>query len=133
MTEVAPRALLLEIARCPVVEHVLAGDVAHPCAGVVRHQRDHGIPVSQHQVPEPWDGDLPAAPILFVSSNPSINPNELYPRRGADDDELLDFFPRRFGGGSRPWIAGGSRTLRPDGTSGPPVRFLSARSGAPAS
>ena len=54
---------------------------------------------SQLQVPEPWSGNLEHAPILFLSSNPSISTAELYPRWEWPDEEIADFFGRRFGGG----------------------------------
>ena len=33
-----------------------------------------------YQVPEPWNGDLEKADILFLSSNPGINVFEKFPR-----------------------------------------------------
>lgn len=74
--------LLLEIARCPVLAGVLddRADVPRqPCAPVALTQWGGLSPEDRrkrwrrvHQVPEPWVGHLREAPLLFVSSNPSI-------------------------------------------------------------
>ena len=75
------RAHLLEVARCKLVEKCLKGPPAnHPCATIVLEQW-LGVDEKErrrswraaHQLPEPWDGHLERAPILFVSSNPSIS------------------------------------------------------------
>jgi hypothetical protein len=72
---------LLAVARCPIVEECLeAAEPAHPCAKLVLTQWD-GVPAgeriatwrSRHELPEPWRGRIELAPILFVSSNPSIS------------------------------------------------------------
>jgi hypothetical protein len=100
--------LLLEIARCPVLESVLddpAERPAHPCAAVALTQWEWaGLPPEDrrkrwraaHQVPEPWVGHLREAPLLFVSSNPSIsgaiseNPDDPAPGlTWNDSDETL--------------------------------------------
>jgi len=70
---------LVTIARCPNLAACLDGGVpGHPCAAIVLNQWD-GVSREErlgrwreaHQLPEPWDGHLETAPILFVSSNPS--------------------------------------------------------------
>lgn len=106
--------LLLGIAHCPNVRRCLEQPgSSHPCAKVVGAQaRFEG----EHVLPEPWSGDLETAPILFVSSNPSIAGGELAPRIGWSDEEIVDFYRLRFGGGSREWIKDGVRNLRQDGT-----------------
>lgn len=70
------RSLLLEIARCPLVP-VAAERGSHPCHAVVSAQQS--VPLGNRHVPEPWSGMISSAPILFVSSNPAINPNESFP------------------------------------------------------
>jgi hypothetical protein len=55
-------------------------------------------------VPEPWSGHIERAPILFVSSNPSIDHAEAYPTGGWDDSRLADFFAGRFDQRPVPWI-----------------------------
>lgn len=106
--------LLLEIAHCPSVGRCLeADDEAHPCYDVVTAQREFP---GKHVLPEPWSGHLETAPILFLSSNPSIAGGELVPRKGWSDDAIVDFYANRFGGGRREWIRDGVRNLRQDGS-----------------
>lgn len=87
----------MEIARCPLVElNVAAERLTHPCREVVLHQwpdasageqqgdwkrKDaQDLPVEargerwgrEHHVPEPWLGHIEQAPLLFLSSNPSL-------------------------------------------------------------
>jgi hypothetical protein len=52
------------------------------------------------QVPEPWAGHLDVAPLLFVSSNPSISGSEPYPPWSASSYERQLFFMERFGPGA---------------------------------
>jgi hypothetical protein len=79
----AANALMLEIARCPLVAECLErGNSAHACSTIVLDQWK-GVGDTErrarwrtaHQLPEPWDGHLATARILFVSSNPSISGN----------------------------------------------------------
>jgi hypothetical protein len=106
--------LLLEIARCPNVAICLGIDGGnHPCATIVQSQRAIGI-VDQ-QVPEPWSGHLESAPILFVSSNPSIRPDEDYPTPSWSDQEITDYFSNRYGGGRKQWTKDGKQSLLKDG------------------
>lgn len=112
---------LVAIARCPNVAACLNGDGSgHPCATIVLNQwvgisREERLARwhEAHQLPEPWDGHLETAPILFVSSNPSISGNVQSPRplelerdpptsfmgRSADDHPSI----RRLGQGPR-WV-----------------------------
>jgi len=73
-----------EIARCPVMADCLnSRDPSSACASVVLSQWQHRTSQNSdarienwkdwHQLPEPWVGHLDRAPILFVSSNPSIS------------------------------------------------------------
>lgn len=58
------------------------------------------------QVPEPWNGDIANAKLLFLSINPGYVPNEFYPRKGnlwwIDENgdwainKVDDFFTNRF-------------------------------------
>ena len=65
------------------------------------------------QAPEPWSGEISVAPILFVSSNPSIDPARYkdYPRAKWDNDRIGDYFDFRFGGSNASTIIEG-RYLR---------------------
>jgi hypothetical protein len=87
--------LLLQIARCPIMEAHLegrGGDQA--CGEIVLHQWAH---VSQearlrrwrreHHTPVPWVGHLASAPILFISSNPNMSANDI---RKADEVDIAD-------------------------------------------
>ena len=89
-------ALLLEISHCPELGQ--ATNPSHPCHRIVSCQ----VESEEFQLPEPWTGHLSSAPILFVSSNPSINEEEAYPTTSWDDNEVTDFFERRFDV-NRPW------------------------------
>ncbi len=51
------------------------------------------------QVPEPWNGNLSKAKIIFISSNPSIDDNEKFPHIGWKDDDICYFFENRFSNG----------------------------------
>lgn len=81
MSPSTSRALLLEIARCPIVGCCLTGETApHPCARVVLHQWLAVGPEDrqrrwrrEHHLPEPWVGHIEAAAVLFLSSNPSLS------------------------------------------------------------
>ena len=85
----------------------------NPCRKIVQSQEST---LSQHQVPEPWSGNIEQAPILFISSNPSISDSEEYPTLSWSDSEMSDFFNNRFGGGRKAWAEGGRKSLQRDGT-----------------
>ncbi len=51
---------------------------------------------SDYHLPEPWSGRIEEAPILFVGSNPSFNPNEGFPTAAWRDAEIERFFTTRF-------------------------------------
>jgi uracil-DNA glycosylase len=107
--------LLLEIAHCPVARGCLADpESGHPCARIVLSQRTTDI--AEHHLPEPWDGDLAHAPLLFIGSNPSIDPAELNPTWTWPDDDVLDFYTHRFDGQRREWARDARYPLLKDGT-----------------
>jgi hypothetical protein len=118
--------LLLEIARCPIVEHCKADRQSkHPCAEIVWSQPQESL--AAQQVPMPWSGHLEQAPILFLSSNPSIDLREDHACWHWSDDEISDFFTNRFGGGRKEWIRDGRYRPLVDGAySKRPVPFWSA-------
>jgi uracil-DNA glycosylase len=118
--------LLLEIARCPIVDQCLAQPgVNHPCRTIVHSQQVRFV--EDFQVPEPWSGDLAKAPILFVSSNPSIG-DDYYPRGSWSNTDIQQFFEYRFGGdkGRRAWVENGIRPWMGNGRYGSSVRFWSS-------
>lgn len=102
----ATNDLLLEIARC---QNLNSKD--SPCRTIAQTQSEE-----DRQVPEPWSGDLENAPILFLSSNPSISMSEKYPRSSWSDDKIIDFFSHRFGGGLEGWTKDGKYTLLEEGS-----------------
>lgn len=112
--------LLWEIANCGELRRCKAQpDPAHPCQAIVDLQAD--VPWPEHQRPEPWNGDLGSAPILFVSSNPSIDRSEPYPTGASDREQVEPFFERRF----EDQIVDGTRPRKKDGAvAARPVRYL---------
>jgi hypothetical protein len=117
--------LLLSIARCEQLLRQLApeADTSHPCHQVVSWQARNGI--APQQVPEPWNGDVERAPLLFISSNPAISAVERYPNLDWADDDITRFFTGRFGDAPDAPIAGGTRVLNTDGSRGRANPFLS--------
>jgi len=96
--------LALSIASCSEVCSSLA-DETHPCHTIVSWQADQFEPNivdivgSQLQRPEPWTGDLSSAKIVFLSSNPSFDPNENFPnwnREQWNDESISLFGAERF-------------------------------------
>ena len=67
----------------------------------------------ERHVPEPWNGRIDA-PILFLSSNPSIDTAELFPDSSWSDDDINDYFENRFGPEER-WAKGHLYPLLKDG------------------
>jgi len=51
---------------------------------------------SDFQLPEPWRGDIAGAPLLFVSSNPSWDPNVDNPTSLTDDDTIFRYYDSGF-------------------------------------
>lgn len=82
--------LITQIARCCEVEKAKT-DLNHPCNKIVCSQSNDDF-----QLPEPWNGNISKADILFISSNPSIDENEQYPTSDWNDTEIADFFVNRF-------------------------------------
>lgn len=117
-------SLLLEIARCPnLAACTRPTSTRHPCASIVSSQARYGA--TAFQIPEPWNGRLDRARILFVGLNPGINPREQYPDDDRPGDEIVDYFTNRFGGGRKPWILDGTRPLETSGAHvARQVRFL---------
>ena len=94
--DLTPRELLLDIARCPTMKAHLEGEGGDPlCREVVLHQWQNVPDLEarkrrwrrEHHTPVPWVGHLETAPILFVSSNPNLAPNDL---RKPKEEEIPD-------------------------------------------
>ena len=94
MSQVATRELLQQITGCPEVRACRAGDDGHPCVAIVGVQR--ATPPDMVQLPEPWSGFLDHAPLLFISSNPSLSEDENYPTTSWTADLVETYFNARF-------------------------------------
>ena len=95
--------LLLEIAQCSIAQRHLGGSsMSHPCSKILGVQSTADW--TRFQIPEPWSGDIVRAPILFLSSNPSISSYEAYPTGFQDANSLRSYFSERFNGF---WIRNG--------------------------
>ena len=81
--------LLVAIVRCPEIDRARA-DSRHPCADIVGWQK------ADFQAPEPWRGRIDSAPILFLSSNPSIDENERSRVSSKTDAEIIEYYQRSF-------------------------------------
>ncbi|MBI1819542.1 MAG: hypothetical protein HYR81_04370 [Nitrospirae bacterium] len=106
--------LLHKIINCKNIE--CKSNSKHPCHKIVDSQKKQPF-----HVPEPWNGKLESAPILFISSNPSITPLEDYPceNKKWDTESISDFFYNRFNGvneAEKPWVENGLYPLLTDGT-----------------
>jgi len=113
--------LLHEITHCPNIQRWYASpQSSNPCSKIISIQGSKSL--SNHQVPEPWSGDLEHARVLFLSSNPSVDEIVEAPLWLWQDEWIEDFYVKRFGGGRKQWIQEGIRKLMPDG-SRKPVRF----------
>jgi hypothetical protein len=120
------RELLLSIARCEIAKQVLNdAEAAHCCARIVLSQEKNAI--TPQRVPEPWNGQLTSARLLFVASNPAISGTELYPDSNWGDDRLVEFFEGRFGDKDQSPISSGGRcVLNINGTRDRANPFLSS-------
>lgn len=110
------RDVFVSVSRCPNVRLCIETTTPHPCREIVEYQqRERGSTrYDSFQLPEPWVGQIDRAPILFVSSNPSIGDDDH--ANGSTPDELI-WQSHHFahGGGDRKYILDGIRTITPDG------------------
>lgn len=94
--------LAQSICSCPNVLKALS-ETNHPCHKVVNVQKAmiSNAP-DLRQRPEPWIGNLAAAKVLFLSSNPSISDDpdvsvrEDFPTYGMSVEESAKYFVNRF-------------------------------------
>lgn len=112
------RELLLEIAGCEIakerLDNLMQGIAdKHPCTSICKFQYDkiqnaegkkdpkQEFSKAMFHVPEPWNGNLGKAEILFVSSNPSIDLDEDFPKFASEEwsedkkDWVVGFFSNR--------------------------------------
>lgn len=116
--------LLHEITHCPHARKCLEEpSTENPCRDIVGYQKS--LDLDKFQIPEPWSGHIEQAPILFLSSNPSIGSDEVYPTWCWSDNDISNYFNYRFGGGQKDWIINGKSLLK-DGTYSHAVKFWAA-------
>lgn len=124
------KALALSIGNCPNLHRTLDG-VSTPCSRIVGWQTEQFVNIGlsreearrRHQLPEAWAGNLSAARILFISSNPSFATDDNFPDSTWADDDVIEFFTRRFvqrgqrsfGAIDGPKRADQDRSIRTDG------------------
>ena len=94
MTEKA-RRLFWEIIDCG---KECANNLSHKCRAAYNSQCIGCNQGKCYRIPEPWNGDIENAKILFVGINPGDDAHELYPtlQQLTEDREVEDFFENRF-------------------------------------
>jgi hypothetical protein len=127
--------LALSIATCNEIK-TACQDEKHPCREIVSLQDHRANPFRQS--PEPWAGNLEKAPLLFVSSNPSISEGESdaesFPNVESHSglpihfdwsvDNLVDFHTNRFDQSrEKPFVKSSSHYLCKDGEYRGPVKY----------
>lgn len=111
----AEKELLHEILSCEnIVKSRGQFGYTCPCYRIVNSQPNN----ENCQLPEPWCGRLSVAPILFLSSNPSIDEDEQFPTAIWKNDKakLEDFYLHRFTTKRKPQWVKDNRILLKDGT-----------------
>ena len=83
--------LILSIARCEEIETATTNE-QHPCYDMVNVQT-----TKDFHLPEPWNGNIEAAEVLFIGSNPNYDENENYPTKLWNSEDIISFFENRFG------------------------------------
>jgi hypothetical protein len=106
-----PVDLLHEITRCPNIRQCFTSQDSNPCSKIIFVQ--HSPMLDQHQVPEPWNGDLQHAPLLFLSSNPALDENEVFPLWSCRDESIEHFFTHRLEHGAHTVLQDGSKKRVP--------------------
>lgn len=108
---------LHEIAHCSNIQHCYdTRQGSHPCSKIISLQRSYPHNLDWHQVPEPWSGDIEHAPILFLSSSPSLDERAVFPLWSWSDEWIADYFTHRYKGGRKQWIENGTHYLQQNGS-----------------
>lgn len=119
----AEKTLIDEIVHCPHARQCREDSTAeNPCRTIVDSQNT----INEFQVPEPWSGQIAKAPLLFLSSNPSIGMGGVYPTWNWSSSDVEEYFTYRFRGGRQQWIIDGTKSLLQDGTYSHAIRFWAA-------
>jgi hypothetical protein len=110
------RGLFNSIARCPKVREIYDGGGGGGCGRIVRYQISERAAVryEDFQVPEPWVGQIDVAPILFISSNPSIGDDD-HSCFDTSEEIIWESHHLAYGGGTRPYIIDGIYPTDRDG------------------
>ena len=94
---------------------LLRPDATHPYGEIVQFQidecKDNGTTIEEEgfQIGEPFDGDIEHAPILFLSSNPAFNFDEVSPRYFPASGKI--FMPEHFDENKKVKISDGEYSL----------------------
>lgn len=105
-------SLIKEIINCDNITLCKDDKFSCPCKKIVTSQN---VNSQFFQVPEPWNGNIKQAKILFISSNPSINENEEYPDTSWKPELVEDFFTNRFNGKIKKWVKDNKYVLLKNG------------------
>ena len=109
------------VSRCPIARACVENKtLGHPCRKIVDYQATPkwgGAIYDTFQLPEPWVGQIDRAPILFVSSNPSIG-DDRHALGSSSDEEVWDSHYYLFGGGKRRYTTKGKYKVTDDGGQG---------------
>lgn len=84
----------MSISNCDEIERAKE-DSNHPCHKIVHYQYNEKQEKVFHH-PDPWNGNIEGAAILFVGSNPSIDFDEDYPTDEWCDNDIYTFHNNRF-------------------------------------
>jgi hypothetical protein len=98
---------------CPNVRECVEGDKrSYPCREIVEYQLalTGARSYDEFQLTEPWCGQIDRAPILFVSSNPSIGDDQRALGR-CSNEEAFDSHHFALGGGRGTYTVDGVYTL----------------------
>jgi hypothetical protein len=109
------------ISRCSIARACVEDKtLRHPCRKIVDYQNTPkwgGGTYETFQLPEPWVGRIDRAPILFVSSNPSIG-DDRHALGSSSDDDVWDSHYNLFGGGKIRYTNKGKYKVTDDGREG---------------
>ena len=88
---------IIDIAKCKEIGNGVS-DTNHSCNSLLNGQVDDSGNQSlgnMFHLPEPFNGDIETANILFIAANPNYDSNELYPKDNWLDDDIINFFVNR--------------------------------------
>jgi hypothetical protein len=104
-----PQNLLLKIVHCNEFQAYIDGKPS-ACKKILDVQKKLLKPGDPLFTPTPWCGHIAKVPLLFISSNPSVDPDEFSPTALWPDIKTIDFFENRFSA-DRCWTKGKTKYL----------------------